>query len=199
MKLGKIVAVLLACIFALGLLACKKTDDPVIDIGGSASPNQTDAPATKQGSVADSATPNSGLSTSVPTSEGTSDINPTPTEAPDNESIVSLGSETAPARNTMPTETYGLSNTECESWFSDAVFIGDSITIGWKNYNNRMLEKNPEFSEIRASSVKAATVSDMHLSRFRIPACIPFTAENNATFGMPLRKWAQKRSLFCSD
>ena len=45
----------------------------------------------------------------------------------------------------MPTETYGLSNTECESWFSDAVFIGDSITIGWKNYNNRMLEKNPEF------------------------------------------------------
>ena len=59
MKLGKIVAVLLACIFALGLLACKKTDDPVIDIGGSASPNQTDASATQQGSVADSATPNS--------------------------------------------------------------------------------------------------------------------------------------------
>lgn len=56
MKLGKIVAVLLACIFALGLLACKKTDDPVIDIGGSASPNQTDASATQQGSVADSAT-----------------------------------------------------------------------------------------------------------------------------------------------
>lgn len=111
MKLGKIVAVLLACIFALGLLACKKTDDPVIDIGGSASPNQTDASATQQGSVADSATPNSGLSTSVPTSEVTSDINPTPTEVPDNESIVSLGSETAPARNTMPTETYGLSNT----------------------------------------------------------------------------------------
>lgn len=40
MKLGKIVAVLLACIFALGLLACKKTDDPVIDIGGSASPTK---------------------------------------------------------------------------------------------------------------------------------------------------------------
>ena len=116
MKLGKIVAVLLACIFALGLFACKKTDDPVIDIGGSASPNQTDASATQQGSVADSATPNSGLSTSVPTSEVTSDINPTPTEVPDNESIVSLGSETAPARNTMPTETYGLSNTRflCE-------------------------------------------------------------------------------------
>ena len=145
MELGKIVAVLLACIFALGLLACKKTDDLIIDIGGSASPNQTDASATQQGSVADSATPNSGLSTSVPTSEVTSDINPTPNEAPDTESIVSLGSETAPARNTMPTETYGLSNAECESWFSDAVFIGDSITIGWKDYNNRMLEKNPEF------------------------------------------------------
>lgn len=40
MKLGKIVAALLACLFALGLLACKKTDDPVIDIGGSASPTK---------------------------------------------------------------------------------------------------------------------------------------------------------------
>lgn len=199
MKLGKIVAVLLACIFALGLLACKKTDDLIIDIGGSASPNQTDASATQQGSVADSATPNSGLSTSVPTSEVTSDINPTPNEAPDTESIVSLGSETAPARNTMPTETYGLSNTECESWFSDAVFIGDSITIGWKDYNNRMLEKIPNSSEIRAFSAKAATVSDMRSSRFRIPACIPFTVENNAIFGTPLRKWGQKRSSFCSD
>ena len=179
MKLGKIVAVLLACIFALGLLACKKTDDLIIDIGGSASPNQTDASATQQGSVADSATPNSGLSTSVPTSEVTSDINPTPNEAPDNESIVSLGSETAPARNTMPTETYGLSNTECESWFSDAVFIGEA--------------------QASMLALTAATVSDMRSSRFRIPACIPFTAENNAIFGTPLRKWGQKRSSFCSD
>ena len=197
MKLGKIVAALLACLLALGLFACKKTDDLIIDIGGSASPNQTDASATQQGSVADSATPNSGLSTSVPTSEVTSDINPTPNEAPDNESIVSLGSETAPARNTMPTETYGLSNTECESWFSDAVFIGDSITIGWKDYNNRMLEKNPEF--FGNTRFFCATVSDMRSSRFRIPVCIPFTVENNAIFGTPLRKWGQKRSSFCSD
>ena len=144
MKLNKIIAVLLACLLALGLFACKKPNDPVIDIGGSASPNQTGASATQQGSVADSATPNSGSSTSAPTSEGTSDVNPTPTES-SAEIIVSLGSETAPARNTMPTETYGISNAECESWFSDAVFVGDSITIGWKNYNNRMLEKNPEF------------------------------------------------------
>ena len=126
MKLNKIIAVLLACLLALGLLACKKPDDSVIDIGGSASPNQTDASATQQGSAADSATPDSGSFTIAPTSEGTSDINPTPTEVPANEVIVSLGSETAPARNTMPIETYGVSNAECESWFSDAVFIGIS-------------------------------------------------------------------------
>ena len=70
--------------------------------------------------------------------------------------------------------------------------VGKTITIACS-------KKIPNFLEIRASSVKAATVSDMHLSRFRIPACIPFTAENNATFGMPLRKWAQKRSSFCLD
>lgn len=141
MKLNKIIAILLVCLLAAGMFACKEPDDPVIDINGSTAPRQTDAAATQQGSTADISTPDSGSSTAAPAP--TAEVNPT--AAPENKVTVSLGSETAPARGTMPTELYGVSAEECESWFSDAVFIGDSITIGWKNYNNRMLEKYPEF------------------------------------------------------
>lgn len=49
------------------------------------------------------------------------------------------------ALNTMPLDTYGVSDAACEAWFSDAVFVGDSITIGWKNYNNTKLQSNPDF------------------------------------------------------
>lgn len=56
------------------------------------------------------------------------------------------GSNGLPQRNTMPTELYGLSASDCEQWFSDCVFVGDSIMIGWKNYNTLMLEKgNADF------------------------------------------------------
>lgn len=58
---------------------------------------------------------------------------------------VSIGTADMPARNTMPLELYGLSESECEEWFSDAVFVGDSLTIGWKNYNNIMLQQNTKF------------------------------------------------------
>ncbi len=51
-----------------------------------------------------------------------------------------------PVRFTMPIELYGCSEEECEEWFFDACFVGDSIVLGWKNYNNIMLEKeNPKF------------------------------------------------------
>ena len=57
--------------------------------------------------------------------------------------------------------------------------VGKTITIACS-------KKIPNSSEIRAFSAKAATVSDMRSSRFRIPACIPFTVENNAIFGTPV-------------
>ncbi len=50
-----------------------------------------------------------------------------------------------PARDTMPTDLNGLSEGECEAWFSDCVFIGDSIMLGWKNYNSLMLQKDGTF------------------------------------------------------
>ena len=50
------------------------------------------------------------------------------------------------AEETQEAEEEPLEFTHVDKeYFEDAVFIGDSITIGWKNYNNRMLEKNPEF------------------------------------------------------
>ena len=53
---------------------------------------------------------------------------------------VSFETNGKPTRFTMPTDLYGLSEKMTESWFSDAAFVGDSITIGWKNYNNLMLD-----------------------------------------------------------
>lgn len=60
--------------------------------------------------------------------------------------IMLQGSNGLPQRNTMPKELYGISTSDCESWFSDCVFVGDSIMIGWKNYNTLMIEKgNADF------------------------------------------------------
>ena len=49
------------------------------------------------------------------------------------------------ALNTMPLDLYGVSEAEAEAWFADAVFVGDSIMLGWKNYNNSNLSSNPDF------------------------------------------------------
>lgn len=49
------------------------------------------------------------------------------------------GSNGLPRRHTMPTELYDISSYECEQWFSDCVFVGDSIMLGWKNYNTKMI------------------------------------------------------------
>ncbi|MBR5947409.1 MAG: hypothetical protein IKZ82_02020 [Clostridia bacterium] len=72
----------------------------------------------------------------------------TPTPVPtthEPNGMVSIGTADKPARFTMPTDLYGLTREMTEAWFADAVFIGDSITIGWKNYNNIMLESDPGF------------------------------------------------------
>lgn len=80
-------------------------------------------------------------STGVPTTEQPSQINM------ENPSVIKLqGSNGLPERNTMPKELYGVSSSACEQWFSDCVFVGDSIMIGWKNYNTLMLGKgNTDF------------------------------------------------------
>lgn len=91
--------------------------------------------------------------TSVPTSAPTSVPTAAPTAAPtavpkptsNPNGHVSIGTPTKPARFTMPTDLYGIDAKTCEKWFSDAVFVGDSITLGWKNYNNLMLKEQGDF------------------------------------------------------
>lgn len=60
--------------------------------------------------------------------------------------IMLQGSNGLPQRNTMPKELYGIEPCDCEGWFMDCVFVGDSIMLGWKNYNTLMIEKgNADF------------------------------------------------------
>lgn len=107
------------------------TDEPV---------EETETPPAE---TPDAETPTPGAETTAPTPEQTSEPNPSPTQSADGS--VSIGTESEPARFTMPTDLYGLDAGAAEVWFADAVFVGDSITLGWKNYNNLMLEKNESF------------------------------------------------------
>lgn len=68
-------------------------------------------------------------------------ISEQPTEVNvENPGVINLkGSNGLPQRNTMPKELYGFSSQDCEYWFSDCVFVGDSIMLGWKNYNTQMI------------------------------------------------------------
>lgn len=54
------------------------------------------------------------------------------------------GNNGLPQRHTMPMELYGISPYDCEWWFSDCVFVGDSIMIGWKNYNTQMMAEGAD-------------------------------------------------------
>lgn len=70
---------------------------------------------------------------------------PPSTGNPSGGNVVSIGTASMPARFTMPTDLYGVSASACEQWFSDAVFVGDSLTLGWQNYINKMMESNSNF------------------------------------------------------
>ena len=106
------------CLAACGKKPTVPDDSSVIDIG-------TKAPEVTQAASA----------TEQPTEEPTQDplLTPAPTEIPE------LPAGQVLWLNTMPTDLYGKTLDEAEAWFSDAVFIGDSITLGWKNYNDTWL------------------------------------------------------------
>lgn len=127
------------CLVACG--ACNnEADDPIINVG-----NRTSAPIT-------TADMTQNTSDVTPSPETTFTVDATPTNNPNDPAITSaptpvpdLPSGQVLWLDTMPTDLYGLTQTEAEAWFSDAVFIGDSIMLGWKNYNNNMLASNPAF------------------------------------------------------
>ena len=121
--------------------------------------DDTDVPATEtyETDIPDTDVPTD-VPTQAPTDTPTQAATPTPTNPPTPKptadpnvtqvpqgSSISIGTKAMPARFTMPTDLYGLSESQCEQFFSDAVFVGDSLTLGWKNYNNKMLENNSNF------------------------------------------------------
>jgi|GEM_PF-266859 Lysophospholipase L1 and related esterases len=111
-------------------------------------PAQSDAPATDGPAETESPTPEATeapTATPVPATATPAPATNSPSSNPPSGDTVSIGSSSKPARFTMPTDLYGVSEYNCEQWFSDAVFIGDSISLGWQNYNNKMLESNPSF------------------------------------------------------
>ena len=90
--------------------------------------------------------------TNTETEAPTADISPEPTEEPTGTASelpegddINIETNGLPTRFTMPTELYGLSKAECEAWFEDACFVGDSVVLGWKNYNSLMLQNDPGF------------------------------------------------------
>ena len=129
----RIICVLLAALFIIPLAACHGSTDVVVDIGDTDVPTDTptDAPATEVPSTPVPETP-------APTESA-------PTEVPATEVPSDLPAGQVLWLNTMPLDLYGVSESDAESWFSDAVFVGDSIMLGWKNYNNNQLGSNPDF------------------------------------------------------
>lgn len=123
------------CLLALTVLlvfsaaACKRHEDPtiIIDIGDS-----TKAPTVSNDP---DATP---VITEAPTADPR--LTPEPTETPSQ-----LPAGQVLWLNTMPLDMCGVSMADAEDWFKDAVFIGDSIMLGWKNYNNKHLETDALF------------------------------------------------------
>lgn len=133
------------CVLMLASAACVKKpvvpDDTVVDIGGTDKPVETSQAQQPTEPVETEPAGETEAPTEEPTEEPTPDpgYTPEPTETPE------LPEGQVLWLNTMPLDLYGVPEKEAEAWFSDAVFIGDSIMLGWKNYNNSMLTTDPEF------------------------------------------------------
>ncbi|MBO4563452.1 MAG: hypothetical protein J5772_07565 [Clostridia bacterium] len=130
----KLICMLLACVMMLAAAGCRRHEGNIIDISADASekPVVTEAPVLTE-LPAETDVP----ATEAPTPDP--DLTPEPTAIPE------LPEGQLLWLNTMPTDLYGISRAEAEAWFADAVFVGDSIMLGWKNYNNSMLSSDASF------------------------------------------------------
>lgn len=81
----------------------------------------------------------------TPTPDGRVSGTPSVNESPAVGDQICIETNGLPTRFTMPAELYGVSIDECDEWFGDCVFVGDSIIVGWKQYNTLMLQNNSAF------------------------------------------------------
>ncbi len=129
----KTLCLLIAALMLFGAAACTKSPK-----GGQVIEINVDPESTSGTEATPTPTPDPGVTeTAAPTPDPM--LTPEPTAVPD------LPAGQVLWLNTMPLDLYGVSEAEAENWFSDAVFVGDSIMLGWKNYNNAMLGTNPNF------------------------------------------------------
>ena len=141
----KAFAALLAALMILTAVSCGKHGGEVIDIDVSipTTPAEATSAPTEEQTVTDApqeTVPPAPTDTPEPTAAPVDpNLTPEPTAVPE------LPAGQVLWLNTMPLDLYGVPAKEAEAWFSDAVFVGDSIMLGWKNFNNAMLGTDPDF------------------------------------------------------
>ncbi len=132
MSFRKFVCLLiLACMLTAVFTACGEVTKP--NGNGNTVDISTPAPNTTSSSDV----------TSQPVTEPVDTADPNLTPAPT--AVPELPAGQLLWLNTMSTDLYGVTLSDAEAWFSDAVFVGDSIMLGWKNYNDTMLMASPNF------------------------------------------------------
>lgn len=132
----KTVCFILVAILLCGFAACKPIDENVVDIDVT---GKTTAAPVSDVTEAPENTDAPDVTEAPATPEPVNETTPEPTETPE------LPAGQVLWLNTMPTDLAGLTEAEAEAWFADAVFVGDSIMLGWKNYNNSKLSSNENF------------------------------------------------------
>lgn len=141
---------LISFCFGCGVQTPNDTTPEPVTLSPTSESGETDAPThlpseepTLEPTPNESATGLPGTATPTPDAQPTE--SPSVTEPPASGDSMEIETNGLPTRFTMPTELYGVSKSECEEWFSDCVFVGDSIIVGWKQYNSLMLQSNSEF------------------------------------------------------
>ncbi|MBQ1521122.1 MAG: hypothetical protein IIZ56_06545 [Clostridia bacterium] len=141
----KIFAALTAILMIFAAVACGKNGGEIVDVevnvptaDQTTAPEQTQAPADTD-APQDTLAPEQTQAPAETAAPVDPNLTPEPTAVPP------LPEGQVLWLNTMPLDLYGVPASEAEAWFSDAVFVGDSIMLGWKNFNNAMLGTNPDF------------------------------------------------------
>lgn len=119
----------------------------------SAVPIFTSAPTSQATSTASSQATTQGVTftptdteppaTAQTTPASTAATTPAPTTPPQTSSLVA-GSVLLPV-SAPATDTRGLSDSQIFSFFDDAVFVGDSISLGWRNYVSKVRKSDSLF------------------------------------------------------
>lgn len=131
----------LCIVFAalLAALACACSGSPeIIDIGTNTAVPTQEAMLSDEPAMTEEAT-------EFPSESPSDEPSAEPTAVPGPTAEPGLPAGQVLYLNTMPLDLCGVSEADAEAWFADAVFVGDSIMLGWKNYNNSMLASNPAF------------------------------------------------------